>query len=356
MAAPFPKIKVSGSPYQRGYQYGRQAGDRIYKSIELYRTCFLQAGVNSSQLNEQIRLYSELIVNCQPEMMDEIKGIAEGSGFSAEQIVALNCRTEILFGTKLQAPECTALAVTPEASANGHTIIAQNWDWYPQCLETAIILEIKKDSGPGMLIFTEAGVMARNGLNSQGTGVVGNFLQSDLDGKQRGMPIPLVRRNILNGEAFCYSVESVICNPRCVSSNYILANKAGEAINLETACKDVFPIYPQSGLLVHANHFVAARGHVQDVGLNKFPDSLYRDLRVKKILNEKERKIEISDIKEALRDHFGYPRSVCRHDDGRSGSVVTVASIIMDLNDCKMLVAPGPPCKNEYFEYILESL
>lgn len=354
MSEPFPKVVVSGNRYQRGYQYGQQARDRIFKSIELYQTSFSAEGLNPAQLHEQVPKYAKLIADCQPEIMEEIKGIAEGSGTSTEQIIALNCRTEILFGTKLHVPECTALAVTPEASANGHTMIAQNWDWLPSCLETAIVLEVRNSDGPSVLTFTEAGILARNGLNSIGTGVLGTFLQSERDGKHAGMPIPLVRRNILESEAFCYSLEKIICASRCVSSNYLVGSKAGEAIDLETVPQDVFPMYPQSGLLIHANHFVAARGYVVDVGVKKFPDSIYRDYRVRKMLGGKGNKITLPDIQEALRDHFGYPRSVCRHDDGVLGSIMTVASIIMDLNACKMWVAPGPPCQSEYFEYAFE--
>ena len=33
-------IKVSGTPYERGFQYGSQAKERIYKVIEEYKVLF----------------------------------------------------------------------------------------------------------------------------------------------------------------------------------------------------------------------------------------------------------------------------------------------------------------------------
>ena len=40
-------------------------------------------------------------------------------------------------------------------------------------------------------------MLARSGMNSAGIGLCGNFLNSDFDGTQRGVPIPIVRRAIL---------------------------------------------------------------------------------------------------------------------------------------------------------------
>lgn len=33
-------IKISGSPYERGFQYGSQAKERIFKVIEEYKVLF----------------------------------------------------------------------------------------------------------------------------------------------------------------------------------------------------------------------------------------------------------------------------------------------------------------------------
>ena len=137
------------------------------------------------------------------------------------------------------------------------------------------------------------------------------------------------------------------------SANYILADKAGVAINFELTPNDFFQMYPENGILAHANHFIAGRGFVEDVFVKVFPDSVYRYLRAKEILNAAAPKITLDDIKAMFSDHFGYPRSICRHfeEKGGVGQYETVASIIMDLTAGILYVSNGPPCENEYHEY-----
>jgi hypothetical protein len=48
----------------------------------------------------------------------------------------------------------------------------------------------------------------------------------------------------------------------------------------------------------------------------------------------------------ALRDHDGFPRSVCRH--GGAGDTETTASIVLRLGRREMLVCAGNPCSHPY--------
>ena len=51
---------------------------------------------------------------------------------------------------------CSSVAVLPDASANGHTILAQNWDTYTWQEYGTVILQILRDDGPDLMIVTEA--------------------------------------------------------------------------------------------------------------------------------------------------------------------------------------------------------
>src|SRR5690606_39129874 len=98
----------------------------------------------------------------------EIEGIASGAGLETEHVVALNARTELLFW---QDDGCTGVCVLPEVSANGHTLLAQNWDWRPGCRDTVVLLDARPSTGPAFRTFVEAGLLARSGVNDEGIGV-----------------------------------------------------------------------------------------------------------------------------------------------------------------------------------------
>jgi len=109
---------------------------------------------------------------------------------------------------------------------------------------------------------------------------------------------------------------------------------------------------------VHSNHFrsLVAQAKLKDTGVIQFPDSLYRDHRVRSALAPKRGSITVTDLQEALRDHYGVPESVCRHvpEKVEKGTICTVASVVMDVTAGKLWAAPGPVCENDYSQYTLE--
>jgi isopenicillin-N N-acyltransferase-like protein len=283
-----------------------------------------------------------------------MRGIAAGSGFTVEEIVAINCRTEILFGRGAPASgahECTTIAVGPNASRERTTILAKNWDWRAACQESVIVLQAQQDDGPDFVMVVEAGMVGRDGFNEHGIAVCGNLLRSVGDGAKAGVPVPLIRRRVLNSRRLDDALGAILHAERAASTNYIVAHESGVIINFEASPQQVYPVYPEAGLLTHSNHFTATAALVQAIGCDVGPDSLYRIQRARDLLEPKIGDITVADVQEALRDHAGYPRSVCRHADERDPverQSASIASIVIDLGAREMHVASGPPCCHDY--------
>jgi len=57
-------------------------------------------------------------------------------------------------------------------------------------------------------------------------------------------------------------------------------------------------------------------------------------------------------VMEILRDHEGAPEAICVHPDPNEGSEASAVmfSMVAELEEGRMWVAPGNPCKNEYRE------
>ncbi len=355
-AAPFPLIAIEGDARERGRQYGRLAADRIETSLRTYMTAWsADDAAGRAALLERARQFEPVIGDRYPELLEEMRGIAEGCGRTLPEIVALNARTELLYGPAGD-DGCTGAVILPELTGGG-VIMGQNWDWRPACRAAAIVLRVTPDRGPAFLTFVEAGMLARSGMNAAGIGLCGNFLNSDQDHKQRGVPIPVLRRAILMSPSLPAAVGEVLRAPRQFASNHLLAHRDGEAVDLEAAPFDVFPLFAEDGLLVHSNHFKGAQGRLRDTGLPRFPDSLFRDRRVRKRLLDGGAPLGIGDLQEALRDHFGLPDSVCRHRAPRvdGTEIETVASVVMDLSAGDLWLCPGPVCENEYRRYPLRA-
>lgn len=362
----FPLIEVSGPPMERGRQYGQQARDRIHTGIAHYGAQLRRLGLDGPQVGELVRLYLPIIESFDDGYVPEMRGIAEGSGSSFEDIVLLNARTEILklaekpaLRARLAAVSegCTAVAIMPGAAAGGALIHAQNWDWKAECVETAVVLRIRRDDGPDIMTFTEAGGLARSGMNSAGIAITANYLQSDRDYRDVGVPLALIRRKVLQQTHVAHSMKAVYSTPKSASNNMMISQAGGICIDFECAPDETFQVHPERGLLVHANHFVSpvALSKLKDAGMAMHADTLYRDLRVRDLLLPHLGAITVDHVKAALSDDFQTPFSVCRPvrrntDDNLSA---TVATVVMQPAAGLMEVAPLPAEGARFTRYSL---
>src|SRR6202007_2163302 len=100
------------------------------------------------------------------------------------------------------------VVVLPEAAQSSCLVHAQNWDWKRECTETAVVLRIRRDDGPDILTFTEAGALARSGFNAAGIAITANYLESDRDYSRVGVPLALIRRKVLESPHLALAMRS----------------------------------------------------------------------------------------------------------------------------------------------------
>jgi len=368
MVTPCPLIEVSGPPLERGRSYGRQAADRIAKGVSHYAAQLQTLGLGWPEIGALVDDYLPVIERFDANYVVEMRGIAEGAGMRFEEIVLLNARTEILklasrpdLRARLNTIEdpdgCTGLVALPGATSAGRLIHAQNWDWKAECAETAVVLRIRRDDGPDILTFTEAGALARCGLNAAGIAITANYLESDRDYSVVGVPLALIRRKVLESEHLALAMRAVYVTPKSPSNNMIVSHAGGVAIDFECAPDETFQVHPQNGLLVHANHWQSpvALAKLKDTGVANTPDSLYRDIRVRDLLTPRIGSIDTDAVKAALFDDFATPWSVCRPPRPSLGSNLsaTVAMIVMEPALGRMEVAMLPALNREFRVYEL---
>jgi isopenicillin-N N-acyltransferase-like protein len=250
---------------------------------------------------------------------------------------------------------CTGVVILPTHAADGALIHAQNWDWLAACAETGVVLRIRRDDGPDILTFTEAGGLARSGLNAAGLAITANYLESDRDYRQAGVPLPLIRRRVLEQQHLALAIEAIAATPKACSNNMILSDARGFTVDFECAPDEVFPLHAEKGRIVHANHWqsTVALSKLRDTGLASVPDSLYRDRRVMELLPDRP---DTEDVKRALFDDFGAPYAVCRPpiDEGDGNLGATVAMIVMVPARGVMEICAMPALSRSFVRYSLD--
>lgn len=365
--APFPLIDLSGSPRERGRIHGKAAADRLRRGAKMYAESLLKSGVDWAELERRAEALVPSIETFDPAYVEEMRGIAEGAGEPFAAVVLMNARTEMVAAARRQpaakqasdhTPDgCTAALALPEASADGVLLHGQNWDWRAECAETGVVLRIRRDDGPDILTFTEAGGLARSGLNSAGVGLTANALECDRDYRcGPGVPLPFIRRKVLESAHLAQAVHTIVSTPK-LGSNHMAVSQRDEAFGFECAPDETFWIAPDHGLYAHANHWIAdsARSKVKDTGLAETPCSIYRDKRVREQLAPKRGKLTLEDFRAAFFDDWGAPWSVCRPPrlNTRGAQTATTAMILMRPAEGHLEACPMPALNRRFTTYRL---
>ena len=236
-------VLASGGPRERGRAYGTAARDRVHATIELYRSIFERyASLGWSDVRDRAGRFADAIDAFDVQLLPEIEGIAEGAALDAEDVLAVNVRTEVMFGLDTRPrqaalKECTALAI------GGPTpLVAQTWDWKPATRETVVVLACAPHDRPGFVTFVEAGLLAKCGMNETGIGLATNALQSSRDRGEPGVPFHAVLRRVLTSASFEEAHDIIASGPRASSANYLIGDATGRIADLErspagsTAC------------------------------------------------------------------------------------------------------------------------
>jgi isopenicillin-N N-acyltransferase-like protein len=372
MVEPFPHVALSGGARERGLVHGRLVGDRIAKGAAHYGRQLQHLGLNEAGLNQLVELLVPRMESFDPAYVEEMRAIAEGAEVPFSAIALINARTEILQFAKRAADDrntarsvdtdpdgCTSVVILPDATADDSLIHAQNWDWKVECAETGVVLHIEGNDGePEILTFTEAGGLARSGLNSAGLSMTANYLESDRDYSQIGVPLALIRRKALESQHMAHAVRAIYATPKSASNNMVLSHVDGVVLNFECAPDETFIVHSDGGILVHANHWISpvALSKLKDTGIATVPDSVYRDVRVRQLLESKRGAITIEDVKGALFDDFQTPWSVCRPPrmSLNENLSATVAMFVIEPAQGTLDVAPLPALNREFTTYRLE--
>jgi len=364
---PVPLVTVSGRPTECGAAYGTLAADRIALNLDVYLRRFsVQGGLSQEDVRHAGNVFRGVTREHHPRVAEMLDGVAAGAGVPRELIFALNARTELLYAAAAP-PEatdgCTAIGVLGTHTAGGHLLLAQNWDWHPDQRDAMVLLHTTDERGHRIVTLTEAGMLAKAGLNSAGVGVCVNMLGSDRDGLRTGRPIGVpyhvLLRAALEADSLARALRMVLHPPRNCSINLLLGQAgsagdpaSGELIDVEVVPGDCGWLHPVDGVLTHANHFESGVG-VYDKIKDWGGSSLFRAARARRLVAgaAANRKVTEDDLAVMLRDHASYPQAICRHVDERDAPLdrsESVYSVLMDLDARRMGVSAGPPCTHEY--------
>jgi hypothetical protein len=373
-SAGLPVLDLAGTPRERGRAHGEALRGRIREL-----TARWQADI-AADLGVAPETYIDLLVETNdflaparrwaPDLVEEVAGIAEGSGVDFKTTFARQLadedfwfRLERKFGVSPGAPRLEQCSSVGAVNDDGSVLVAQNmdlpayWDGYQA------LLRIRGADGLDGYVFTATGQLALCGMNSRGVGVCCNTILQ-CDHSHSGLPEAFVVRLVLAQPNLDAAVALIAQAPHASPQNYLLGG-TGRVVDLEVSANKIsrFIPTPDENRVYHTNHpllnddrgqwhaMLARMTPEQAATLRAGGTTYSRGATLEEWFRDAAGPITTDRIRAVLSSHQG---GVCRHGGAEGIASVTFGCAIMELAPAPRLhLAPGPGCETEFRTYVL---
>jgi len=351
----WPFLEVSGSYYQIGYTIGNYFKREIQLSLKRRKTWFqsLKRGVASDRhkLFQQLKAQAETFY---PHLIEELRGISEGSEIPFNDLFLLNVKSEI--GSRM-------VKDTKEEPAGCSTIFTlnkkQKWLYHNEDGDFAyhdlmFVVKATPPSGVTFITLTYPGYLMGNGpaMNSYGIIQTTNFISSQK--VKNGIPRYFLGRAVLEAKSLEEAISIATHPERAFPYHHNLASiKKQKMISLETT-PDNHEVFEPDGIYIHTNHLIMDQtiNFPQDpryISTSSLPRYQTITLGMTELSNRTV--VKTKDIFQILSSHKNAPYSPCRHPSGNIKGT-TLSTAIFDITKGTMRIYKGFPCtsyKNDAF-------
>lgn len=329
----FPYIEVSGTHRAIGEAIGESLRKPIQKSLALHLARYRQQAQKAPP-----KAFVKLMATATryfPQYVEEIAGIARGSGVALANLLVFAFEEELSPGEK-----CTTLAVKTSETI----FFAHNEDW-----DIKLPLYVVKGKPKGEPAFVSVANVGQfpgtvSGFNEHGVAYAGNSV--DTATNFSGLAKIFFLRAFLACKSIAQAERIVARHPRAIGNNSIIVSGKERTVAMLEWSPKAYRLVAAPRSLTHTNHFVVpalcrAQSH----------PTTYSSAKRLAFVNEALQKItapKLNDIKKIMSAHINTRTAICRH-----SGYETLTSVIVDTAARTMHVAAGTPCNHPYKSFSL---
>jgi hypothetical protein len=229
-----------------------------------------------------------------------------------------------------------------ELVAVGDSVQLTFAQWAMQQKENLILLIIHSNSLPTIKMVTEAGLIGKIGMNSNGVGVCLNAIRTKGCDASR-IPVHLGLRMVLESESAKEAVSTLESVGMAGSGHMLIGDRSG-SVGLEFTTTS-FAHLPMDdhGRVYHSNHLLVEHPGVS--AMDWLKDSKDRVVRIRELAGRYDSdhgEPSLTDFGQLFEDQENFPCSIWRAEEGIS-DFATLFNIVMDLTNGHAIVRVGKP-------------
>lgn len=366
-------LELRGTPRQRGQTHGEALRDKIAELMEIWFD-----DLRSNRKMDPADCIDDFLENTRfpqaikkwtPDLLEEVRGLAEGSGIDYKTIFAYQVGEEEGWYARRKesgssaypffpasAKKCSGLGAYDQEGLP--SLVAQNQD-YTLKDGNEVLLHIKHaNSSQESYVFTLAGLIAiLPGMNNSPLGICANALPQ-LAPRPDGLPVAFIARGVLERSNFKDAVKFIQEIKHATGQNYIIGGPE-EVGSYECSAHKVVRFVPYQGAtrVYHANHVLVNDDLDSTLDANRVYGGFLENTEARfnaleNRLKDPKKKITVATAKDALSSHDDPEFPVCRHTPKPGGVGFTAGCGIAELADPPVFhFAPGPPCSTKFKNY-----
>jgi isopenicillin-N N-acyltransferase-like protein len=377
-------LQLSGTPYEIGYQHGALLRDEVNRGAARFYADVIYNGrkmpfsLKIWLLRKYLdwKVYIPLQKHQPRNILEEIKGIADGSGVPYDILFKANHHTGpsmVLtppfakdnvkafekLGIKVGA--CSSFAAVGKAAAGGKTVVGRNTDYGGVTLwpKYQTLLFVRPADGYAHVKIGTAGIILWNpGMNTEGIVVCPHVMVYD-DISPRGWSIPAFTDEILRKAGTLKEAEKIFHdNPRAVIGGYVIVSgKEKDAFAAELSTGKATIRRMEKDRIVMTNMAVSDEKRKIDITVqyNIMEHCPGRYRRLMELIDKNYGNVDPKLAAAFMGDHIQYTTGLER----AAGHIVGVAdnenSMVFSPETLEFWVAtgPAPVCNNPYLGFSL---
>jgi isopenicillin-N N-acyltransferase-like protein len=352
-------LEMKGSYYDMGYLHGKTYADEIRMFAEERVELSGNGQWTGRKLaREEVLGIAEACLleheAYSPQLMEEFRGMADGSGVSLAELVVVSGFTDFvdtLYAVARvvepvvdvnPADNCTAFLIPNGKAQGGQGYFGQTWDMHASATPFVIMLRVMPDDAPSALVFTITGCVGMIGMNNAGISIgINNLLGGD---GQIGVTWNFVIRKALMQTNIEDALACITEAKLAGAHNYLLMDKHGNGYNVEAMSSYQHITKLEGETISHTNHCVIDK--TISLGRERVKESQIHSEKRLQTATELLQKdnITLADLQQLTRD---YP--VCTRADSPE-AIETCGAAIMQPATGKFWALWGLPDEGEYVE------
>lgn len=342
-------VEVAGTPRELGRAHGEAARGLIGQGLDawlavvggdtdLTATAYVDSFLGATDFLKAIELFT-------PRLLEEVRGIAEGSNQRFEDVLAYQMMDEEwAYRTALQGARARSIEACSAAGVlrdDGTAVVGQNMDLPSHFDGTQVLLRTRPDDGVAVMVFTPAGLIGTTGMNEHGVGVCVNAL-FQIRNRQKGLPVAFVLRGALAQRSARDAASLLKTVPHATGQNYLVGDP-GRVEDYECSPAGAVEVPASGAQVLHTNHVLMSTDLDREIGPDSDSTTVERLDSLRSSLGELGASAGVPDLMRALSDRT-VPVCVPRGADW-----MTLGSVVMELSAEPVLhVALGPPADTPY--------